>query len=81
MEIRSPSTANRDWTTKRQLYARHGVKEYWIVDPDARTVTLMLLTEDSLDVSGILGEGDTLESSVLAGFSAAVAEIFRSVPV
>jgi hypothetical protein len=41
----------------------------------------MLLTEDSLDVSGILGEGDTLESSVLAGFSAAVAEIFRSVPV
>ena len=81
VEVPSPSTANRDWTTKRQLYARHGVKEYWIVDPDARTVTLMLLTEDSLDVSGVLGEGDTLESSVLAGFSAGVTEIFRSVPV
>ena len=81
VEIRSPSTANRDWTTKRQLYARHGVKEYWIVDPDARTVTLMLLAGDSLDVSGILGEGDTLESSVLSGFSTGVIEIFRSVPV
>ena len=81
VEIRSPSTANRDWTVKRELYARHGVKEYWIVGPDARTVTLMLLTGDSLDVSSILDEGDTLESSVLAGFSASVTEIFRSVPV
>ena len=81
VEVRSPSTANRDWTTKRQLYARHGVKEYWIVDPDARTVTLMLLIGDSLDVSSILGEGDTLESSVLAGFLASVTEMFSSVPV
>ena len=81
VEVRSPSTANRDWTTKRQLYARHGVKEYWIIDPDARTVTLMLLIGDILDVSSILGEGDPLESSVLAGFSAGVTEIFHGVPV
>ena len=31
VEILSPSTANRDRTFKRSLYARHGVKEYWIV--------------------------------------------------
>ena len=35
VEIRSPSTARQDWTVKRELYARHGVKEYWLVDPEA----------------------------------------------
>ena len=32
VEVLSPSTATRDRTFKRTLYARHGVKEYWMVD-------------------------------------------------
>ena len=28
VEIRSPSTARQDWNVKRELYARHDVKEY-----------------------------------------------------
>ncbi len=43
VEIRSPSTARQDWTVKRELYARHGVKEYWLVDPEAATVAVLLL--------------------------------------
>ena len=78
IEIRSPSTANRDWTTKRQLYARHGVREYCIVDPDARTVTLMVSNGGNLNVAKVLGENDALVSSVLEGFSAPVGEVFRS---
>lgn len=34
VEIVSPSTASNDTTLKKQLYARTGVAEYWIVDPD-----------------------------------------------
>jgi Uma2 family endonuclease len=43
VEILSPSTADRDRELKLRLYARHGVREYWIVDPDERTVQVMLL--------------------------------------
>jgi Uma2 family endonuclease len=38
VEIRSPSTAERDRTIKRKLYQRQGVAQYWIVDPDADAV-------------------------------------------
>ncbi len=38
IEILSPSTAARDRDLKRKLYARHGVAEYWIVDPDSEAV-------------------------------------------
>ncbi|MBI2802170.1 MAG: Uma2 family endonuclease [Gammaproteobacteria bacterium] len=38
VEILSPGTETRDRGYKLKMYARHGVREYWIVDPDARTV-------------------------------------------
>ena len=38
IEIISPSTASRDHIQKRRLYEKHGVKEYWIVDPSYRMV-------------------------------------------
>lgn len=38
VEILSPSTARRDRQRKAALYARLGVRFYWIVDPDARTL-------------------------------------------
>lgn len=44
-EIASPSTAARDRVSKRALYARHGVPHYWIVDPEARTVEALELTD------------------------------------
>jgi Uma2 family endonuclease len=38
VEILSPSTGLIDRSTKLQLYARHGVPYYWIVDADARAI-------------------------------------------
>lgn len=38
VEIVSPSTAQIDRSVKLQLYARHRVPYYWIVDPDRRTI-------------------------------------------
>ncbi len=41
LEIVSPESVERDYTTKRDLYARFGVREYWIVDPLEERVTLL----------------------------------------
>ncbi len=38
VEIASPDTAERDRTVKRDLYARNGVAQYWIVDPEAECI-------------------------------------------
>ena len=76
VEILSPSTAERDQTFKRALYARHGVKEYWLVDTDAKTVTVLLLDAQGYAVVGVCGEGQTLDSPTLKGFAINPDEVF-----
>ena len=76
VEILSPATAERDRTLKLDLYARHGVKEYWIVDPDAETITVLLRGESRFGVNGTYGEGQILQSPTLTGFSVALEEVF-----
>lgn len=40
VEILSPSSADRDLIDKMALYERHGVREYWIIDPVHQIVTV-----------------------------------------
>ena len=47
VEILSPSTAPIDRGVKLQLYGRHGVPYYWIVDPDARSLEVYALADGS----------------------------------
>ena len=77
VEILSPSTGRLDMTTKRDLYARHGVGEYWIADPEARTLTVMVLRDGEFEVAGEYSEGDTLTSPTLEGFSVEADRVFR----
>ena len=77
VEVLSPSTAERDKTLKLDLYARHGVKEYWLVDPNAKTVMVLLLGERGFEAVGTYGEGQILTSPTLAGFSLNLAGQFR----
>ena len=76
VEILSPSTAERDKTFKYALYAEHGVEEYWIVDTDAKTITVLLLGERGFAVEGIYEEGETLESPTLGGFALDLGDVF-----
>jgi Uma2 family endonuclease len=46
VEIISPSTSAYDRVTKRDVYARSSVPEYWLVDPDAKTVTIFSDPQD-----------------------------------
>ena len=50
-EILSPATTLIDRSAKRQLYARHGVPYYWIVDPEARTIEVYSLAEGGYQLS------------------------------
>ena len=76
VEILSPSSLKRDWEDKRELYARYGVKEYWIADPVHKMVSVMLLKDGVLELAGTYVEGDTVTSTALEGFSVGVDEIF-----
>ena len=78
VEVQSPSTAQRDWNDKRSLYTQHGVTEYWLINPDAHTVVVLLLNEGEYEVAGLFGEGSTLVSPTVEGFSVSLDDIFPS---
>ena len=77
VEVLSPSTSSRmDWRDKRELYALHGVREYWIVDPTHRIVSVLQLRDGVLEITQTCTEGDAVKSTVLEGFSVSLAELF-----
>ncbi|MDO7874421.1 Uma2 family endonuclease [Hymenobacter sp. ASUV-10] len=45
IEVTSPSTQARDWKDKYDLYEENGVTEYWIVSPDAASISIFVLDE------------------------------------
>jgi Uma2 family endonuclease len=49
IEILSPSTSGRDEGEKRDLYARSGVREYWLVDPEQNTVRALTLVDGAYE--------------------------------
>ena len=76
VEVLSPTTARRDWRDKLDLYSKHGVREFWLVDPQTEIVWVLLPNEGSLEIANIYGEGDTLASSTLEGFTLGLDELF-----
>ncbi len=51
VEVLSPSTALKDMDSKRSLYQRHGVQEYWIIHPEDRWILVY-----TLDAQGRYGQ-------------------------
>lgn len=79
IEILSDSTRRRDWQTKRRLYADHGVREYWLVDPDAERVTIFRPPGDLKPVADLSREaGEALTTPLLAGFELPLGKLFGS---
>src|SRR4030067_2776268 len=77
IEILSESTAYRDLIQKKKLYARHGVKEYWIVVPGEKTIDIHILKDKTYQLYKTLGEDDTLESRIMKGFKMELKAIFK----
>lgn len=76
VEILSPSTQHRDRGRKAEIYARSGVPEYWIVDPQARSVTIFGLRGDRYEE--VWQEGGVARSRVLPGLAVDVAALFAA---
>ena len=76
VEILSPSTGHRDLGIKRSLYAKYGVREYWIVDPDRKTVEVLSWTESGYHTEAVVPETGTLRSALFPGLNLDLAEIF-----
>ena len=79
VEILSPSTSANDWGYKRDLYAKHGVREFWIVDPYAKKIIVMLLKDGNYEIVGVYREDDTLRSPTLEGFELDLGRVFDDV--
>jgi len=83
VEILSPTTSRKDMVVKRDLYERHGVREYWIVDPGNRYILAYAVDERGaypddpvLYAIGAKPGRPLLESSVLPGFTLDLREVF-----
>jgi Uma2 family endonuclease len=78
VEILSPGkqNLNRDLVRKRQLYAKYGVEEYWIVDDQKREVTTFQLRDRDLLETAKLGATEILSSRVMNGFKVQVDSLF-----
>lgn len=65
VEILSPSTAGHDLIVKRRLYERVGVREYWLVHPVDRVVTVYRLHDDGFGAPDIYELKETLAVGIL----------------
>jgi Uma2 family endonuclease len=76
VEILSKSTEKNDRGVKFEDYAYHGVKEYWIVDPDTETVEQYLLDEEKKYMLFVkLNEG-MIHCKTIEGFNIPVLSLF-----
>ena len=79
IEVLSPGTRKTDEQVKRRLFARVGVREYWLVDPELDLLKVSRRGEDGSfrRVAELTAEdSDTLMSPLLPGFSLALGELF-----
>lgn len=77
IEVLSPTTASRDRGPKLKAYARFGVTEFWIVDPDERAIEIYRQTQEGFELSRIWRDEETLTSSLLPGFALPVGSLFK----
>lgn len=74
VEILSPGSIGHDTITKREIYERNGVREYWIVDAEKRGIAQLVLRKKHYALTE-LAEDDVVKGVVLAGFEMKVGEL------
>jgi Uma2 family endonuclease len=81
VEILSPGTRRRDKGRKRAVYDREGVCEYWMVDPEARSITVLRRPRPDAGLTDVtvlvLVDGGVLNSPLFPGLRIPLREVFR----
>ena len=80
IEVLSPSTARRDRKVKRAIYARHGVKELWLVHPDAETIEVFDFSKQVDEPVAVLENGThpAVSTALIPGLEIPLADVFAS---
>ena len=78
IEILSPGTAAIDRGPKLKAYARFGVPECWLVDPEGKTIEVYGRGRESYKLLRVFDEQETLTSALLPGLALTVNAVFQS---
>ena len=77
VEILSPGTAHKDREIKRREYAKAGVVEYWIIDPEVLVIDVKRDSGgDDYAFTQRFADSDVLTSELLSGFAMPLTELF-----
>jgi Uma2 family endonuclease len=75
VEILSPRSRRLDTGPKRDVYARCGTRELWLIDPDKRELAVYLLREDAERPARLVAEKETFNSALLPGLEISLGKI------
>ena len=78
MEVVSEDNPQRDYEQKRCDYVEAGIPEYWIVDGQRQTVTVLRLEEGAYVEHGVFGAGTMATSALLSDFQVGVGALFAA---
>ncbi len=76
IEIISPTSYRNDRVDKKELYRKHGVKEYWLVDPNYKSIEIFVLQNDQYQLHAFGIENEKITSTVLEGLELELKDIF-----
>jgi Uma2 family endonuclease len=76
VEIASPGTASYDRREKQDAYASAGVPEYWIADPAAKTIEVLVLEQGAYKQKGVFEDQNLLQSQIIPELPVKVAQFF-----
>jgi len=76
VEVLSASDTRREMGEKLEDYVKIGVRECWLVSPEAETIEVLRLSPQGAETVNIFGIAGTLSSEVLEGFTLTLLEVF-----
>ncbi|MEA5508601.1 Uma2 family endonuclease [Crocosphaera sp. UHCC 0190] len=79
IEVVSPGEIQRerDYIAKRIQYQDCRIPEYWIVDPQRQTISILQLTGDSYKEVGNFSQDDLIKSPMFQELRLTVSEVFQ----
>ncbi|MFN2509354.1 MAG: Uma2 family endonuclease [Chthoniobacterales bacterium] len=77
VEILSKSSSRLDRGPKREVYARCGTRELWLIDPEKKELAVYDLRKDAERPARTFKEGETVTTPLLPGLEISLARVFK----